>query len=156
MADRKARYERRQQAQRRHRRESRLARLRNVRRIIITVAAALAAVAVVVTGIYFYTGTLKELPPTSFSVAHSESMPPRQINTQPIPRPIQEHVMERDSGHRPGSMLVEYNCESYQCEPDLVERLTDSAKLPSKGLLGAVSWNGRQDRPSGAGKTADA
>ena len=125
MADRKARYERRQQTRGRQRRESRLARLRNLRRIILTVAAGLAAVAVVVTGLIFYASTQKELPPTGFGPAHSESLPTRQINIVPIPRPIQEHVMERGGGHRDGGMLVEYNCADYQCEPDLVERLTE-------------------------------
>ncbi|MFB3091653.1 MAG: DUF3105 domain-containing protein [Dehalococcoidia bacterium] len=128
MADRKARYERRQQARGRQRRESRLARLRNLRRIILTVSAALAAVAVVVTGIIFYASTRKELPPTSFGPAHSESLPTRQINNDPIPRPIQEHVMERGGVHRKGGMLVQYNCAGYQCEPDLVERLTEIAR----------------------------
>ena len=107
MADRKARYERRQQARGRHRRESSLARLRNLRRVILTVAAGLAAVAVVVTGIIFYASTLKELPPTSFGRAHSESLPTRQINNDPIIRPIQEHVMERGGSHRKGGMLVQ-------------------------------------------------
>ncbi len=66
----------------------------------------------------------KELPPTSYTIAHSESLPPQQINTAPIPRLIQEHVMERNAGHPRGSMLVQYNCAQYQCEPDLVEKLT--------------------------------
>ena len=66
----------------------------------------------------------KELPPTSYTIAHSESLPPRQINTAPIPRLVQEHVMERNAGHPRGSMLVQYNCLEYQCEPDLVEKLT--------------------------------
>ncbi len=32
--------------------------------------------------------------------------------------------MERQASHERGSMLVQYNCVQYQCEPDLVERLT--------------------------------
>ncbi len=32
--------------------------------------------------------------------------------------------MERNAGHPRGSMLVQYNCLEYQCEPDLVEKLT--------------------------------
>ena len=67
----------------------------------------------------------KELPPTGFSPNHLESLPPQQINNRPIPRLEQEHVMERAAGHERGSMLVQYNCVDYQCEPDLVERLTE-------------------------------
>lgn len=52
-------------------------------------------------------------------------MPLRQINTQPISRQVQEHVMDRAAGHETGSMLVQYNCADYQCEPDLVEKLKE-------------------------------
>ena len=65
----------------------------------------------------------KTLPPTGFSAAHLESLPRQQINIQPIPRLEQEHVMERAAGHERGSMLVQYNCVEYQCEPDLTEKL---------------------------------
>ncbi|MCI0788297.1 MAG: DUF3105 domain-containing protein, partial [Chloroflexi bacterium] len=57
--------------------------------------------------------------------AHLESLPLQQINTQPIPRLEQEHVMERAAGHERGSLLVQYNCVNYECEPDLVEKLTE-------------------------------
>ena len=33
--------------------------------------------------------------------------------------------MERGSGHVRGSMLVQYNCRDFPCEPDLVDRLTE-------------------------------
>ncbi len=67
----------------------------------------------------------KILPPTGFSAAHLESLPLQQINTRPIPRLEQEHVMERAAGHERGSLLVQYNCVNYQCEPDLIEKLTE-------------------------------
>lgn len=67
----------------------------------------------------------KLLPPTGFTPAHLEYMPPQQINSEPIPRLVQEHVMERNAGHDAGSMLVQYNCRTYNCEPGLVDSLTD-------------------------------
>ena len=33
--------------------------------------------------------------------------------------------MERAAGHERGSMLVQYNCRKYQCDDDLVDRLTE-------------------------------
>ncbi len=33
--------------------------------------------------------------------------------------------MERQASHERGSMLVQYNCAQYECEPDLVGRLTE-------------------------------
>lgn len=65
----------------------------------------------------------KTLPPTSFGPGHSEQLPSQQINFSPIPRPIQEHVMERTPGHPPGRMLVQYNCAKYECAPELVQTL---------------------------------
>ena len=82
--------------------------------------------ALVVGAVVLFATSQKELPPTGFGPGHFETFPPRQINTDPIPRPEQEHVMERGGGHhRTGSMLVQYNCADYQCEPDLLERLTE-------------------------------
>ena len=81
--------------------------------------------ALVIVGIAFGVLTRKELPPTSERPGHAETLPPQQISRVPIPRGVQEHVMERNASHRPGSMLVQYNCRDYQCEADLVETLTD-------------------------------
>lgn len=125
MADRKARYERRQGAGERRLRESRGARRRSLIRALVVISGGVAVVALVIGGVVLLAGNVKELPPTGFGPAHSELLPQRQINTQPIPRPIQEHVMERGGEHRTGGMLVEYNCTDYQCAPDLVELLTE-------------------------------
>ena len=123
-SDRKARYERRQTARQRRDRESRSAQRRNLLRTLMIGAAGLAAAVLIVGGFFLYSSTRKLLPPTSFSPAHSEQFPPSQINFQPIPYLIQEHVMERGGGnHRRGSMLIQYNCDDYECEPDLVEKL---------------------------------
>ena len=89
--------------------------------IIVGGIAAAAAVA----GVFVLVGIVqKELPPTEFGPGHWEQFPPTQINSAPIPRPIQEHVMERGgSSHKVGNMLVQYNCIDYDCEPGLVDEL---------------------------------
>ena len=125
-ANRKAKYERRQQAVDRRQQESRKARRGNLRRTLVIFAGGLALVVSVIGGFILFAGTQKILPPTGFGPNHSESFPPQQINTQPIDLRIQEHVMERGGvSHRQGSMLVEYNCVDYQCDSDLVQRLTE-------------------------------
>jgi len=84
------------------------------------------AIVVVIGGVVFlYASTRKELPPTSTPPGHAETLPRRQINDSPIPKLVQQHVMERNSTHPVGQMLVQYNCKDYQCEPDLVARLTE-------------------------------
>jgi len=37
--------------------------------------------------------------------------------------------MERNAGHEKGSMLVQYNCVDYECEPDLEQRLTEIVRV---------------------------
>ena len=69
--------------------------------------------------------TSKTLPPTSFGPGHSEFLPPQQVNLRPIPPSIQEHVMERNATHPPGQMLVQYNCEDYDCDIGLARTLED-------------------------------
>ncbi len=129
MADRQTRYQRKQGARGRRRQESRRARLRNLRSKLLVAAGGLAVAVVAIGGLVFFMTSRstfgKILPPTGFSPAHLESLPRQQINTRPIPRLEQEHVMERAAGHERGSLLVQYNCVEYDCEPDLVERLTD-------------------------------
>ena len=125
MADRAAKRARRQRVREHRQQESKKARRRSLKRTILMSAGGLAVVAVLTGGIVLYSLTRKELPPTGFGPAHSESLPTQQINTRPIPRPVQEHVMERNLTHPAGRMLVEYNCEDYECEPDLVERLVE-------------------------------
>ena len=128
VADRETRYQRKQSARGRRRQESRRARLRNLRSKLFMAAGGLAVAVIAIGGLVLFMTTRstfgKILPPTGFSAAHLESLPPQQINTQPIPRLEQEHVMERAAGHPRGSLLVQYNCVNYQCEPDLVEKLT--------------------------------
>lgn len=129
MADRKERYERRQRNRQRRQDESQRARQQNRRGPILMVAGGLAALVAAVGGLALFMATSstfgKILPPTGFTPSHIDSLPGRQINRQPIQRRIQEHVMERDGGHERGSMLVQYNCRTYQCEGDLIDRLTE-------------------------------
>ena len=127
MADRGARYQRRHSTRERRRQESRMARLRNLRRRLLMAVGGFVVVGLAIGGLVLFMTTRstfgKELPPTAFTPAHLESFPPQQVNNLPIPRLVQEHVMERNAGHPRGSMLVQYNCVDYQCEPGLVERL---------------------------------
>ncbi len=125
VANRKARYERRQQGRDRRLRESRSARPGNFRRNLVIAAGGLAIGALLIGGFVLFAVNSKELPPTGFGPGHSELLPQQQVNFRPIPRPIQEHVMERGGVHLTGGMLVEYNCEDYKCEPELVDKLAE-------------------------------
>jgi len=84
MADRKARYERRQGARGRRQQESRQARLGNLRRKLMLAAAGFTVISLVVVGFVVFMTTRSTfgriLPPTGFSAAHLETFPPQQIN----------------------------------------------------------------------------
>lgn len=125
MVDRKARYERKQGARARRLKESKRARFGNFRRVLMTLAGGLVVVAVISGGLFLWAINQKELPPTEFGPSHSEGLPPQQINTLPVPRPIQEHVMERGGNHRIGNTLVQYNCLKYECESGMSDRLAE-------------------------------
>ena len=129
VVDRQARYQRKQGSRGRRQKESRRARLGNLRRTLLMTVGGIAVVGLAIGGLVLFMTTRSDfgkiLPPTSFSPAHLESLPPQQINRQPIPRLVQEHVMERNATHSNGKMLVQYNCIEYECEPGLVEELTE-------------------------------
>ena len=129
MSDRKERYERRQGARERRQQASRRARRGNFRRNLMMAGGGLAVLVLAIGGFALFMVTSntfgKILPPTGYTPAHRETLPRQQINSQPIHRLVQEHVMERDAGHARGSMLVQYNCRNYQCDEDLVDRLTE-------------------------------
>ena len=96
------------------------------RRLIRRVGIATVVVTALVVGVVFWSLNQKTLPPTSFGPGHLEQFPARQINNQPIDPRIQEHVMERGGGHhRIGSMLVQYNCVRFDCDPGMVKDLED-------------------------------
>ncbi len=137
MVDKKARYERRQRARERRGQESTRAKRRNLRRLLYTSMGGIVVLAALGAITLFLVNNQKELPPTGFTANHSEQFPPQQINNGLIPRPIQEHVMERGGGHhQKGSMLVQYNCRDYQCESDTVDKLTEIVRAyPSNVYL---------------------
>ena len=119
------RRERTQRKKGRRRQEARRIQREHLRRDIVIAVLAVLVLGWIIGGLVFLFTTSKNLPPTKLTHPHTESLPPQQINTQPIPRGIQIHVMERNATHPPGQMLVQYNCQDYKCEPDLIQKLTD-------------------------------
>ncbi len=117
----------RQRRKERQHQKVRVTRAANRRRTAITAGVATVVLAGLVVGaVFFVIANSKILPPTSFGPSHSEQFPARQINRVPIPLPIQEHVMERGGGHHLiGSMLIQYNCDRFECEPGLIAALEE-------------------------------
>jgi hypothetical protein len=66
-----------------------------------------------------------DLPPTSMA-NHVEVNPPGHILKEPMPIPIQKHMLEHADGIHggPQGVIIQYNCKKYSCPGDLVENLT--------------------------------
>ncbi len=81
----------------------------------------------------FYLPTLiqiKYYPPTTIE-GHVEAYPPARVVKEPIPEPIQKHILEHvptSFGNRPG-VLIQYNCEKFDCAPDLIVKLEDLTRF---------------------------
>ncbi len=64
------------------------------------------------------------LPPTTME-GHREINPPFHISKKPFSIVVQKHMLEHADGiegGRPG-VIINYNCEDYECETDLIEKL---------------------------------
>jgi len=83
------------------------------------------------------------LPPTVMQ-NHVEQSPPSHIMTVPIPDRIQRHMLEHaDGGGRPG-VIIQYNCEKFTCESDLVQKLTELVEdYPEHVYLAPNNYDGK-------------
>lgn len=73
-------------------------------------------------GIYLGVGSIKIYPPTDLS-GHSELIPPSRVLKEPMKIPIQKHMLEHADGNgRPG-VVINYNCEDYTCQKELIQKL---------------------------------
>jgi len=116
--------QRRQQAQQTRRQRKKAEQLRRKLKII---GALLVIGLIGVGGALLFSNRAKLYPPTSFAGQHAETWPAQRISTVPIPLLVQAHIIEHIPGGEPG-VLLEYNCARFQCESDLVAKLTDIAK----------------------------
>lgn len=106
----------------RARERRRAARMRTLKR-----AGGIAGLVLVVIGLGFWgyraVQGVKVYPPTDVS-GHSEGVPPSHILTEPMSLGIHKHMLEHADGKGPPGVIINYNCEDFDCEPDLIERLT--------------------------------
>ncbi len=72
--------------------------------------------------VYFLTSSTKTLPPTDIQ-GHIEANPSSHILKEPMPIEIQKHMLEHADGYGPPGVVINYNCEDYNCEDGLIENL---------------------------------
>ena len=86
----------------------------------------LVIVGIVASGIYYWSTNRKVLPPTS-SKGHIESSPSAHILDQPMGAIIQMHMLEHADGEGPPGVIINYNCDDFECEDNLVNQLGEIA-----------------------------
>lgn len=97
----------------------------------------------VIGGLGWYASTRPNLPSTSIQ-NHIEDVPQAHITDQPIPDRIQRHMLEHADGAGEPGIIVQYNCEKYSCEPDLIAKLTELVKqYPENVYLAPNSYDGK-------------
>ena len=101
----------------------------------------------IIGGIGWFVSLVPNLPPTSMQ-NHSEDSPPAHIVTERIPDSIQRHMLEHaDGGTRQGDIpgiIIQYNCDDYECEPDLVQKLTALVEeYPKNVYLAPNNYDGK-------------
>ncbi len=81
-------------------------------------------VGLIIAGIVWGISSIESLPPTDIQ-GHIESKPPSHVLKEPMPITIQKHMLEHIDGVEGGrgGVIINYNCESYECESELIEKL---------------------------------
>lgn len=97
----------------------------------------------IIGGIGWFVATRPNLPPTT-DVNHVEQSPSAHVVTQPISDRIQRHMLEHaDGGGRPG-VIIQYNCNDFECGSDLIEKLTKLVKqYPANVYLAPNNYDGK-------------
>lgn len=98
---------------------------------------------VVVGGLGLLASLAQSLPPTS-QENHVEDSPPAHILTERIPDAIQRHMLEHADGRGAPGILIQYNCDDYECEENLVQKLTTLVEeYPDNVYLAPNKYDGK-------------
>ncbi len=90
----------------------------------------------------WYLSTRPNLPPTDMQ-GHIEENPKAHISDAPIPDAIQRHMLEHADGKGKPGVLIQYNCNKYQCDSNLIPQLTALVeKYPDNVYLAPNDYDG--------------
>jgi hypothetical protein len=83
------------------------------------------------------------LPPTTMQ-GHIEESPKTHIVDDPMSDAIQRHMLEHADGKGKPGIIIQYNCQKYICESDLIQNLTDLVKqYPDNVYLAPNNYDGK-------------
>ena len=72
-------------------------------------------------GFFVFTG-VEVLPPTDMR-GHVEASPASHVLKEPMPLAIHKHMLEHADGTGGPGVILNYNCDDYDCESGLIEKL---------------------------------
>jgi hypothetical protein len=79
-------------------------------------------IAIVIIGIIWLISGVKTLPPTDLR-GHIETNPTSHVLKETMPIAIQKHMLEHADGTGGSGVVINYNCEDYLCEKNIIENL---------------------------------
>lgn len=134
----------RHQRNKQHNREERQKEQRNAKiKKMLTITAIILFVGGGIIALAVSSSKAPHLPPTS-QINHSENSPPAHIITRSIPEGIQRHMLEHADGVGPAGIIIQYNCDDFECEPGLVEQLTQLVQeYPDNVYLAPNKYDGK-------------
>jgi hypothetical protein len=97
----------------------------------------------VIGGLGWFIASRPNLPPTTIQ-GHIEQSPPSHIVSRPIPENIQKHMLEHADGRGVPGIIIQYNCDEFECESGLIARLTELVKqYPENVYLAPNNYDGK-------------
>jgi len=99
---------------------------------------------IIIGGVIWLTSRAPNLPPTT-DQGHTETSPPSHIVTQPIADTTQRHMLEHADGDDANGLgiIIQYNCDDYDCEPELIAKLTSLVEeYPDNVYLAPNNYDG--------------
>lgn len=123
--------------------QKKIGKLKNFQKKAIVYTAIIAGVFVVGGGLFWFASNRPNLPTIS-TLGHIEASPPSHIVTDPIPVSIQSHMLEHADGKGKEGVIIQYNCDDYECEADLINKLTDIVgEYPENVYLAPNNYDGK-------------
>jgi len=97
----------------------------------------------IIGGFWWFITSIPHLPPTT-DVGHIETSPLSHILTQPMPENIQKHMLEHADGAGPSGIIIQYNCDDFVCEPNLIDELAVLVRqYPENVYLAPNNYDGK-------------
>ncbi len=128
--------QRKEEERRKRQRKKIIKKIINVALIVIIISAG-------IFGLIWLKLNSPNLPPTSLE-GHIEESPPGHILSEPMPEVIQKHMLEHADGKGKPGVIIQYNCQKYVCEPDLIQKLTELVKqYPENVYLAPNNYDGK-------------